>query len=250
MSPRQAPDIATLAALLAERLPDDDLEQLAAAVRDGVPGIQQVKAAASSTAVRSACDDLHAALKHGSDGTFVAGCLLGARRAVDRARHQMSVDVVWTGPPSDVRTSRLTSSVVVHLIDEAEEELLLVSYATHPPAGLTAALERAISRGVQVAVLLERQQDNAHFTGGSAAFEQLTLRQLAWPAANRPTGASLHAKILVIDRRTALIGSANLTGHGLERNLECGVWLRSAHHARAIAEHITSLHERGDLRRV
>ena len=36
----------------------------------------------------------------------------------------------------------------------------------------------------------------------------------------------MHAKILVVDRRIALVGSANLTGHALERNLECGVLIR------------------------
>lgn len=33
----------------------------------------------------------------------------------------------------------------------------------------------------------------------------------------------MHAKVQVVDRRTALVGSANLTGYGLERNLECGL---------------------------
>ncbi|WP_425454039.1 phospholipase D-like domain-containing protein [Nocardioides immobilis] len=36
----------------------------------------------------------------------------------------------------------------------------------------------------------------------------------------------MHAKVLVVDRRTALVGSANLTGHALERNLECGLLVR------------------------
>ena len=83
----------------------------------------------------------------------------GAARAVHRGRERSAIDVVWTGPPSQVTSSRLTSSVVIDLIDSARAEILLVSFANYPPAALREALERAVERGVFVTVLLERHED-------------------------------------------------------------------------------------------
>jgi phosphatidylserine/phosphatidylglycerophosphate/cardiolipin synthase-like enzyme len=48
----------------------------------------------------------------------------------------------------------------------------------------------------------------------------------------------MHAKILIVDRRTALIGSANLTGSALQRNLECGLLVRGGHIPGQLAEHL------------
>ncbi len=48
----------------------------------------------------------------------------------------------------------------------------------------------------------------------------------------------MHAKILVVDRRVALVGSANLTGYGLERNLECGLLVRGGPVPRLLVEHL------------
>jgi len=51
----------------------------------------------------------------------------------------------------------------------------------------------------------------------------------------------MHAKVLVIDDRLALVGSANLTGAGLERNLECGVLVRGGPLPRAMRDHLLNL---------
>lgn len=57
----------------------------------------------------------------------------------------------------------------------------------------------------------------------------------------------MHAKLLVIDRMTALVGSANVTGHAMAANLECGVLLRGGETPERIHAHVTSLFDRGDL---
>ncbi|OKI54196.1 hypothetical protein AMK17_24565 [Streptomyces sp. CB00072] len=136
--------------------------------------------------------------------------------------------------------------MVSELIDSARTELLLVSYASYPPASLSAALASAATRGVEVTLLLEQQADNPKFTG-STGFSRLPVTRLSWPAHQREPGAALHAKIIVVDRRVALIGSANLTGHAFEKNFECGILLRDADSARAIAGHIDSLRDIGVL---
>lgn len=93
---------------------------------------------------------------------------------------------------------------------------------------------------------MEQQADNPKFQGGTG-FPAIPATRLSWPVQYRESGASLHAKIIVVDRRTALIGSANLTGHAFERNLECGILLRDREHADAVARHLDSLRENGVL---
>jgi phosphatidylserine/phosphatidylglycerophosphate/cardiolipin synthase-like enzyme len=234
-------DAVDVIARLAERLPADDLAALAAAALGGTDAVTDRKAHAASTAVRSACDDLLAILRGGADLAFVAGALRGAARATQRARQHSAIDIVWTGPGSNVTTSRLTSTVVIDLVDSARTDLLLVSYATRPPRELAAALARAVGRGVAVTVLLERHVDNPHFTGTPDPFPGLAIRRLAWPAEHRPAGAALHAKVMVVDESVTLIGSANLTGHALDRNIECGILLRGGTYPRRIRQHIAGL---------
>jgi phosphatidylserine/phosphatidylglycerophosphate/cardiolipin synthase-like enzyme len=135
----------------------------------------------------------------------------------------------------------LTLAVLADLIGEASEEIILVSYATLPPIQVRSALSQAANRGVHVTTLLERHADNPNFIAHSDPLPELDARRLCWPANQRPTGASMHAKVLVIDRRTALVTSANLTGYGLERNLECGLLIRGGTVPASIALHLITL---------
>jgi len=80
--------------------------------------------------------------------------------------------------------------------------------------------------------------------GNEDPFRGLAVRSLYWPGRLRPAGASMHAKLLVVDRRTALVGSANLTGAGLDKNLECGLLVRGGPLPSEIAAHILGI---GDL---
>ncbi len=89
-------------------------------------------------------------------------------------------------------------------------------------------------------LLLERPQDNPKFHGHYEVFPGLSARRLAWPAPARPLDASMHAKVLVVDRCTALVGSANLTGHALERNFECGLLIRGGQVPPLLVGHLLS----------
>ncbi len=158
------------------------------------------------------------------------------------------MDLVWTGPDVPGSISRLTSEIVADLVDQARSEVLLISYAMHNEPTLTAAITRAVAREVFVQVLCERTADNPGFRGSSVPFPQLRIRRLCWPAEQRPPGASMHAKALVIDRATALIGSANVTGTAMLRNIECGILTDDARIAAEIAESVDSLYARKILR--
>ena len=72
--------------------------------------------------------------------------------------------------------------------------------------------------------------------------------RLHWPSAQRPLGAALYAKIIVVDDRIVLVGSANLTSRAMEANLECGILICGGPQPRIIRDHIFGLRAVGILR--
>lgn len=225
------------------QLPEGDISRIAAAL-DVTGGLARLRSQATSPIVRSVCDEVRQAVA-GTSGSFVAGVLLGALGA--RQRQRRTVDVVWSGPASNVKTSRLTSATVVELVDQAGSEILLMSYVMHDEPGLAAALERGVQRGAEITLVNERPADNPAFHGLATAFTHLRARRLRWPADRRLAAASLHAKVLVVDRKVALVGSANVTSSAVARNLECGLLVRDAVVAGDIALHVDDLVRLGEL---
>jgi cardiolipin synthase A/B len=233
---------------LAERLPATDITRLAIAAADGLPALRTLRSTAANPLLRDACDALLTLPIF--DPAWLAGALTAAAAAFARANQRQVLDIVWTGPESKIDTARLTAPSVVGLINEAQGELLLVSYATHDEPRITDALHAAARRRVDITLVLERHTDNPSYTATSGAFPGLTARRWVWPRQARPAGAALHAKVIVIDAHTALIGSANLTGRAMAHNLECGVIIRGGFRPKAIRDHLWSLAQQGTLQRV
>ncbi len=215
-------------------LPREFARTLAHALVEGPDRLRALRTIAALPSSRKAVEDALAYAKQ-DHGAFVGGLLLGR---LDAAAEQPMVTPVWTGPESSAASTRLTVAVVADLINTATTGLILVSYATHPSADVRVSLERAVERGVNVTLLLERPEDNPHYNGVSDPFPGLQARKLCWPGTLRPSGASMHAKVLVVDRCVALIGSANLTGKAMLHNLECGLLVRGGLLPAQIAEHI------------
>lgn len=233
-------DAARLAATLSASLPALDVERLAGACLAGPHAVLALRADVGTAALRRACTALL-----GDHDLTALGTALHAAGLV-RAEPKDRVEVVWTGPDSGTGGRRLTASVVTDLIDSARRELLLVGYAVQDEPHVVAALEAAVARGIILTVLLENMDDNPRFTGQRRPFRHVDCTRLAWPRELRPHGASLHAKVLVVDDHTALIGSANVTGAALALNLECGALV----HGRAatqVLEHVAGLREEGTL---
>lgn len=189
--------------------------------------------AASSSAVRRATK-----LAKQGHGPELGGLLRGR---LDALEEQVHLTPVWTGPESVAAHGRLTIAVVADLIAQATKEILLVSYATVPSDRVRQALTDAAERGVAITLLLERPQDNPTFKGQKDPFPGLPARRLVWPAASRRVGASMHAKLLIIDRQVALVGSANLTSRALESNLEGGLLVRGGDVAADLAAHLLGI---------
>lgn len=237
--------LAGWASRMAAELPGADVRLLARAAAGGPSAVRELRARTAAPVLRDACDQLLARIT-GSD-LYLAGLLDGAAGALELAGQRQSVDVVWTGPESGVTASRLTAATVSGLIEAARRDLLLVSYATQTEPVIAAALHDAAARGVEITLVAENAADNPAYHGRAAPFPGLTARRLRWPRDKRPPGAALHAKIIVVDDLVALVTSANLTGRGMEANLECGILIRGGPQPRGIRDHIMGLRIRGYL---
>lgn len=72
-------------------------------------------------------------------------------------------------------------------------------------------------------------------------------RSAALAAGAGHPGAVLHANLLIVDGRRALVGSANLTHRALTANLEAGVLIEDPDLAGGLEEHVLDLMADGTL---
>lgn len=227
-------ELPDLAKRWATELPRTFARELGGALCAGPAALDALAASAVQPASSNALRRATKVAKQGRGGEL--GGLLRGR--LDALEEQATLTPVWTGPESAAAHGRLTIAVVADLFAEATTEILLVSYATVPSDRIRQALAAAAEKGVAITLLLERPQDNPNFKGQRDPFPGLMARRLVWPVAARPSGASMHAKLLIIDRRVALVGSANLTSRALESNLECGLLIRGGPVPRQLAEQL------------
>ena len=177
-------------------------------------------------------------------------CALRSAQRVGRAEH---VDVVWTGPGTSAPPSRRTAAVLLGLIDAAQRDIILISFASFRVTDVIAALERAARRGVLLTFVLESAEDSGGRLKdyGENAYRNLEafpgVKFLRWPLEKRPQGAVLHAKAVVVDGQQALVTSANLTGSAIESNLELGLLVRGGDAPTEIRSHMLSLIRTGEL---
>ncbi len=119
-------------------------------------------------------------------------------------------------------------SALHDLFARANDEVVLVSYAISGGAGiLFQQITGLLQRGIRVRMLVNRY-DNQH----EAVRRELgKLRQqfpktlLIFSYIPQNEEADLHAKIIIVDRKFALVGSANLSMRGLMDNHELGLVL-------------------------
>ena len=112
---------------------------------------------------------------------------------------------------------------ITRLIESADEELIIVAFRLDADD----ILDRIIARsddGVEVTIHLDHGQIE---TEGAprGAYDRLNQHGIVVERWEQDRYHSLHAKVLIADGQRAIIGSANLTDRGLDRNVELGIWL-------------------------
>jgi len=110
------------------------------------------------------------------------------------------------------------------LLSEVEKNLLLVSpfVKLSKAQGIVAELEwRGVHQDIHVEVLTDLRPESA--LNGSTDLEAFVEMGRRLPSFGLTHLPSLHAKVYVADRKTAIVTSGNLTDPGLSGNLEYGV---------------------------
>ena len=176
--------------------------------------------------------------------------LLNAVLAEREGNLNSRIDLVWTGPEAKASTARDTRVVMRELFEAARKRVLIAGYRFDNGEDLFAPLHRNMERhGVSVQIFLDIpapqkgtnveehiddyiksfRRTNWPFPGPSPSlfYDPRTLQRGPW--------ASIHAKCVCIDDRTALVGSANFTERGQTRNIEMGVLIQDHDFARRVS---------------
>lgn len=166
------------------------------------------------------------------DPPAVGLALLSSKRTALDVEARQTVDLVWTGPRTTVPMRR-NDQALQEVIESAERELLLVSYAVYDVPRVAEGLSATVERGASVRIVLEFE---GAFEGDQSFDPRAALGVLPaavlvyhWPVAKRKRHGSsgrlgyVHAKCAVADRHVAFVSSANLTAYAMNSNIELGV---------------------------
>lgn len=123
-------------------------------------------------------------------------------------------------PEDDVR------GALVAEMDQATNEIAIMAFSFTDPA-MTEAVKRAIGRQVRVVIVLD---------SGMATHPGANTKELEAMGANvrMSPGVLLHHKVIVVDRQTVVLGSANFSGGAFDKNDENVLIVRAPNFAQAM----------------
>lgn len=134
-----------------------------------------------------------------------------------------TAELVATLPAPD-RNVLATADVVRTMLEGARKSILVVGYDVSEPSLRRLLIRRGLDN-VAVTIVADRGRGWARELLKDWPPKAAPLRALenVEPAGQIP--AMLHAKVIVVDESTALLGSANFTAGGMRNNIELGVRL-------------------------
>lgn len=180
----------------------------------------------------------------------LAGMFIGAGHAYHAGRSEVSVQLVWTGPSTELVAMRKTEQVLLEIVGATRERIFLTSFVAYQIESVVDAMSRAIDRGVDVSILLESSEQH----GGDLSLDSIDVMRSALPGAklyywkNKSeefVGGRVHAKVVVADASVCFVSSANLTGHAMDKNMEAGVLVRGADVPDRLHRHLEALVTKG-----
>jgi phosphatidylserine/phosphatidylglycerophosphate/cardiolipin synthase-like enzyme len=194
---------------------------------------------------------------------FILENLAEARTAGAQVRE--SVDLVWSGPEVDGTINRDTRVVLRELYAAARESVLIVGYAVYQGRDvfrtLAERMDEVPALRVRMFLNIARGYRDTTVTSELLAAFLHKFRTTDWPGQRFPEiyydprsldgnsehRPSLHAKCVVIDRKTAFVTSANFTEAAQTRNIEVGALIQSERFATQLADHFEALTASGIL---
>ncbi|MBW4936020.1 cardiolipin synthase [Marinobacter sp. F4206] len=123
--------------------------------------------------------------------------------------------ILPTGPADELESASL---MFTHAINDAQERVWIASPYFVPDQTVLHALQLAGLRGVDVRILIPDMPD--HYLVYLAAFSYLENAGRTGVRFFRYTDGFLHQKVMLIDNRTATIGTANFDNRSFRLNFE------------------------------
>jgi phosphatidylserine/phosphatidylglycerophosphate/cardiolipin synthase-like enzyme len=177
-------------------------------------------------------------------------------------------DLVVSGPDVPGVPTSDTYAVVQTLFQEAENEIVVAGYAFHNGKLLFERLAEQKKLRAQLRIIFH--VDVPRKAGDTSSPEAIILRYADefrtrhWPWKPFPEvyfdpraleidshcRASLHAKVVVVDRSKLFLTSANFTEAAHQRNIEMGLLSRAAYLAEQVAVYFEGLRQSGRLQRL
>ncbi len=189
----------------------------------------------------------------------IAAEIARARKNATSPEHLF--DLVLSGPEIPGVPTRDTAAVTHELFEQAEEEVILVGYVVYHGKKLFERLYQKMIENPRLRVWfcmhIERKwKDTTHDFELVRKFADKFTRE-DWPWEPRPhvyydprclsmdstKRTSLHAKCVIVDRRVALVTSANFTEAAQARNIEAGIVIKHPPFVERLAEHFEGLRE-------
>ena len=136
-------------------------------------------------------------------------------------------EFIVTGPKITKYGTRATAPVIEEIIRDAKSEIQMVAYLIAPSAvNLLKSLKASAERGITVTIIINdlEKQNNKIVT----FLKKLQEKNPNCHVINfqDQNSEQIHAKILIVDRKVALLGSANYSWGGMYDNYEIGVLLK------------------------
>jgi phosphatidylserine/phosphatidylglycerophosphate/cardiolipin synthase-like enzyme len=202
---------------------------------------------AANPRAKKALGDLIVAWKEVAVTPAELGAMLTAGSAAyHRAKGEQEIELVWTGPSSQLIATRKTEQALLEVIGAARAKIFITSFVAYNVAAIMSALHSATDRGVEISMLLESSDKH----GGGVSIDAIAHMRTALPTARiyfwhdkdeSFAGGKVHAKVAVCDGKLCFISSANLTGYAMERNIEAGVLIRGGALPRSLHDHLEAL---------
>jgi len=167
------------------------------------------------------------------------------------------IDLVLSGPTHPTIPTRKTFAVYTELVHSARSEIILISYAVHNGKDMF----------TPVAEKLDNNEDfstqfflNIPRKGQDSTINEMLVQRFKndffskqWPGTKAPemfyfkdsllldwqSRASMHSKVIIVDRKKVFITSANLTRAAQTKNIETGVLINDTAYAERLRNYFT-----------
>lgn len=175
------------------------------------------------------------------------------------------IDLVISGPPIPELPSRSTKAVFNELVEEAKEEITIVSFALYNGKTLLKPLAEKMEKfpdfSVKLILNISRRRNDTTLSELLVRKFKSEFYTQSWSSSRSPSlyhfpssleldwksRASLHSKVIIADKKRTFISSANLTSAAQEKNIETGVILNHPPSAKRILNYFEALEKAGTL---